>query len=312
MTVHDREGCLTRLARALPARPDETCPEDRLYEASTEELEQWLGTKGWSTKTRETYWCHIVGFYRWAAKPGRNQRIDWDPSEDLKRPAPKPGRPRVATDDQLRQCLDRLDHHARRAVVLAAGAGMRASEIANAERDDFNQRRVIIVGKGEKARVVPLIPEVWDEVQDCPPGRLIIHNGAPVIGHWITMLCSAALTKAGFPQLTIHWFRGAFATRLRRSGVDIAAISKLLGHSSVATTQRYLEMLDEDLELAISKLPRLDEAAGRRNKIVGEDAVANGIDVTAISYTPAALNDVSIGRNEPDGSRLVPPAAEAA
>src|SRR5882757_2179073 len=101
MTVHDREGCLTRLARALPPRPDETCAEDRLYEASTEELEQWLGTEDWSTKTRETYWCHIVDFYRWAAKPGRNQRIDWDPSQDLRRPVPKPGRPRVATDDQL-------------------------------------------------------------------------------------------------------------------------------------------------------------------------------------------------------------------
>lgn len=255
MTVHDREGCLNRLARALhPLGLD-------LDSASTQELEHWLGQPGWTTKTRETYWCHIVAFYRWATT-GRSRRLDWDPSEDLVRPAPKAGRPLVATDDQLRQCLEVLAHPVRRAVVLAAGVGMRASEIADADRYDFTERRVTIVGKGEKARVVPLIPDVWDEVRDCPPGRIITHNGEPVIGHWITRTCSAALTKAGFPRLTIRWFRGAFATRLRRSGVDIAAISKLLGHSSVATTQRYLEMLEEDLELAVAKLPGLHESAG--------------------------------------------------
>jgi len=285
MTVIDREGCLTRLARALHLQGLD------LDSASTQELEQWLGQPGWTTKTRETYWCHIVDFYRWATS-GRSRKMDWDPSEDLVRPAPKAGRPLVATDDQLRLCLDRLAHPVRRCVVLAAGAGMRASEIADSEREDFTRRRVTIVGKGEKARVVPLIDEVWAEVEDCPPGRLIVHNGEPVIGHWITRTCSAALTKAGFPRLTIRWFRGAFATRLRRSGVDIAAISKLLGHTSVATTQRYLEMLEEDLELAVSKLPRLGEAAGRRGN------------------TSPAIDDV--GKHEPVSTRLVPPAAEAA
>ena len=118
-----------------------------------------------------------MGFFRWAARPGRNQRIDWDPSEDLARPAPRPGKPRVATDDQLRRCLDLLVHPAlrvvRRAVILAAGAGMRASEIAAAEREDFNPQRVLILGKGEKGRAVPLIPDVWKEVAGEPPGRLI-------------------------------------------------------------------------------------------------------------------------------------------
>ena len=286
-TVHDREGLLRRLARDLPHGIDS---------ASTEELEEWLGRQGWTTKTRETYWCHIVGFYRWATR-GRTQRLDWDPSEDLIRPAPKPGKPRVATDDQLRQCLDRLAHPAhrvvRRSVVLAAGAGMRASEIAAADSEDFTEQRVLILGKGEKGRAVPLIPDVWKEVVGEPPGRLITNRGRPVDGFWITRTCAAALDRIGEPRLTIHWFRGAFATRLRRSGVDIAAISKLLGHTSVATTQRYLEMLDEDLELAIAKLPRLNEAAGRR-------------------YASSAIDDVLNGRQEPASIRLLPSAAEAA
>ena len=280
LTVHSREGCLRRLARDLPK------PLDK---ASTEELELWLGQPGWTTKTRETYWCHIVGFFRWAARPGRNQRIDWDPSEDLARPAPRPGKPRVATDDQLHRCLDLLVRPAlrvvRRAVILAAGAGMRASEIAAADREDFTARRVLILGKGEKGRAVPLIPDVWKEVVDEPPGRLITNRGRPVDGFWVTRTCAKALARIGEPRLTIHWFRGAFATRLRRSGVDIAAISRLLGHSSVATTQRYLEMLDEDLELAVARLPGLHEPAGSKR-----------VD----------------GKSEPVSTRLRPPATEAA
>lgn len=248
-TVHDRQGLLSRLARDLPHGIDT---------ASTEELQQWLGRPGWSTKTRETYWTHIVGFYRWAVR-GRSQKIDWDPSEDLTRPRPKKPLPRVAADDQLRQCLGQLGPRARRAVILAAGVGMRASEIADSDRDHFTRRRVAILGKGDKSRSVPVPEDVWDEIGDEPTGRLILNHGEPVTGAWVTQHCALALDRIGLPKLTIHWFRGAYATRLRRSGVDTIVISRLLGHSSVATTQRYIDLDDEDLDDAVGRLPALDQ-----------------------------------------------------
>jgi len=246
-TVSDRERLLLALDRELPHGLDSALPE---------ELQAWLGRPGWTTKTRETYWCHIVGFYRWAVR-GRTQRLDWDPSEELARPKPRRRLPRVASDDQLRRCLVELDRPVLRAVILAAGAGMRAGEIARAERSDFDRHRVVILGKGDKVRVVPLLPEVWDEVRGCR-GPLITNAGCSVDAQWVTRTCAAALDRIGEPSLTIHWFRGAFATRLRRSGVDTAAIARLLGHASINTTQVYLAFDEQDLATAMNKLPALD------------------------------------------------------
>jgi integrase/recombinase XerC len=251
-TVHDRQAVLDRLDRTLPHGLDEALPE---------ELEAWLGNQDWCTKTRETYWCHIVGFYRWAVR-GRSPKLDWDPSEELARPKPRKRLPHVAADAQLRHCLDALGHPARRCVILAAGAGMRASEIADSDREDYTRRQVIILGKGDKQRAVPLTADVWEEVRDLPPGPVVTdRHGQRVDGHWITRHCSAALDAIGENNLTIHWFRGSFATRLRRSGADAFVIARLLGHSSLGPTQRYIEVDDDDLTDAIASLPDLDKPA---------------------------------------------------
>jgi Site-specific recombinase XerD len=267
-TVIAREELLRRINRELPYG---------LEEATTEELEEWLGRDGWATKTRETYWCHIVAFFRWATK-GRRPVLDFDPSEDLARPRVGRHLPRVATDDQLAYALANLNRPVLRAVVLAAGVGMRAGEVADAEREHITHLRVLIHGKGDKMRSVPVPPDVWEEVRSCPPGRLIIHRGQPVSADWVTERVSDALTSIGLPRLTLHFFRGAYATRLRRAGIDTSVIARLLGHASVATTQKYIELVDADLDEAVAKLP------------------------------PLPIRE----RDEPAVTRLVPPTAEAA
>jgi len=243
-----REELLRRLDRELPRG---------IEEANEEELTEWLGRDGWATKTRETYWCHLVAFYRWASS-GRSPVLDFDPSADMPRPRVGWHLPRVATDAQLAHALTTLARPALRAVILAAGLGMRASEVADAEREHITQERARILGKGDKGRAVPVPPDVWAEVADCAPGRLVTnYQGFPVNGSWVTNYLSRALTAIGEPRLTLHYFRGAYATRLRRAGVDTAVIARLLGHTSVATTQRYLDIGEADLALAVAKLPPL-------------------------------------------------------
>ena len=249
-TVDSREELLRRLDRDLPLGLDE---------ATTSELQRWLGNPDWCSKTRETYWCHIVAYYRWCTR-GPRPLLDYDPSQTMARPHVGRHLPRVASDDQLAHALANLNRPMLRAVILAAGVGMRASEVAAAEREHFTQRRVIIHGKGDKTRVVPVPEDVWDEVCGCPDGPLVTHHGQAVDRQWVTVTASRALTSIGFPRLSLHWFRGAYATRLRRSGVDTLAISKLLGHSSAATTQRYVELDEDDLAVAVARMPRLTEA----------------------------------------------------
>ena len=52
----------------------------------------------------------------------------------------------------------------------------------------------------------------------------------------------------------MHDLRHAFATRLIRKGVDLYRVSRLLGHSSVTTTERYLHLATDDLEAAVALL----------------------------------------------------------
>jgi len=250
-TVDSREELLRRLDRDLPYGLDE---------ATTGELQFWLGNADWCSKTRETYWCHIVAYFRWCTK-GPRPLLDYDPSQPMTRPRVGRHLPRVASDDQLAHALTNLHRPVLRAVILAAGLGMRAAEVADARREHFTRQRVIIHGKGDKMRAVPVPEDVWDEIGDCPDGPLITHHGEAVGRQWVTLASSRALRGIGLARVTLHWFRGAYATRLRRSGVDAFAIQQLLGHSSAATTQRYVQVDGDDLAAAVARLPRLNQPA---------------------------------------------------
>jgi len=65
-----------------------------------------------------------------------------------------------------------------------------------------------------------------------------------------------ARRRAGIKNLTFHTLRHTFATRLVLSGIDLATVSKLLGHSSIQMTMRYSHPTPEALKNAVSKLDK--------------------------------------------------------
>jgi integrase len=68
---------------------------------------------------------------------------------------------------------------------------------------------------------------------------------------WFTENC---WEKAGIIDFTFHDLRHTFATRLAQAGVDLYAISKLLGHSDIGTTQRYAHHCPESLRHSVEIL----------------------------------------------------------
>ncbi len=87
-------------------------------------------------------------------------------------------------------------------------------------------------------------------------------DGAPLYGQYVRQLLKKLAADAGIDKrVHPHGFRHTFAVELRRSGTDIAVISKLLGHSSIAVTARFLDHLTNDEAakgLAAAKLPPLE------------------------------------------------------
>ena len=65
-----------------------------------------------------------------------------------------------------------------------------------------------------------------------------------------------ACIRAGIKNLTFHTLRHTFATRLVLSGVDLATVSKLLGHSTIQMTMRYSHPTPEALKNAVYKLDK--------------------------------------------------------
>ncbi len=160
---------------------------------------------------------------------------------------------------------------ARDAAVLGLlyGSGLRISEALSLKRKDLSENDAITVtGKGNKTRMVPVLPQVAKLIDDyvalCPidlPANNAVFVGARggPLNPRIVQLAMARLRGAlGLPDTaTPHALRHSFATHLLARGGDLRAIQELLGHASLSTTQIYTAVDSERLlEVYASAHPR--------------------------------------------------------
>jgi site-specific recombinase XerD len=142
-----------------------------------------------------------------------------------------------------------------RAVLeLLYGSGLRVAEVAGLtlDRVDLDRGRVTVLGKGSKEREVPLsdfaaeslrtyLAEGRHRMMGAGSEALFFNRKAKPLG---TRDIRALVGRYGGRTLSgrhisPHTLRHSFATHLLEGGADIRAVQELLGHASVATTQRY-------------------------------------------------------------------------
>ena len=144
-----------------------------------------------------------------------------------------------------------------RAVLeLMYGSGLRVSEVAGLRVDmvDPERGRVRVLGKGNKERELPLSDPARDALRawlregrprlarpEAPTPALFLNRRSAGLGvrdirRLVGRYGDATLTGR---RVTPHTLRHSFATHLLEGGADIRAVQELLGHASVATTQRY-------------------------------------------------------------------------
>jgi integrase/recombinase XerC len=163
---------------------------------------------------------------------------------------------------------------ARDAAVLALlyGSGLRISEALGLKRGEVpapgRGDAITVTGKGNKQRMVPLLPQVSQSIADyialCPcdlpvDGPLFIGARGKTLSPRIVQLVMERLRGAlGLPDsATPHALRHSFATHLLGRGGDLRAIQELLGHASLSTTQIYTAVdTDRLLEVYRSTHPR--------------------------------------------------------
>lgn len=118
----------------------------------------------------------------------------------------------------------------RNAVILMAYAGLRISEVEAAKWDDFEGQVLVVTGKGKKIRRVPMSLKHLESLGSCRPGYLI----AEVCG------LSQFLKTATSSLHTAHDFRAFYISYLLNDlGFSVSEVRDLVGHSSIATTDKY-------------------------------------------------------------------------
>ena len=185
--------------------------------------------------------------------------------------------PTVPSDEDVDALVEASRRYPRwQAVVALLLNGLRASEVGGLLRDNINWTPegyyMKVIGKGQRERLVPMTEEAVTAVaqyNNDPTTKASLFAvsdvyGAPLSGHAIRDIVYDVARWAKVKDMHPHALRHHYGTRLARAGVPIIAIRDLLGHTSVDTTQIYVNLDLSDLFEAARLDPRQDKEKGLR------------------------------------------------
>lgn len=140
-------------------------------------------------------------------------------------------------------------------VVLLFGCGLRISEALGLTNRNIHGRPEVlnIIGKGNKERLVPVLPIVWDAIDkyiklrpfgnDADDKMFRSVRGLPMSPRMAEKVVENLRHWLQLPDyVTPHALRHTFATALLAGGADLRSLQELLGHSSLSTTQLYTKV----------------------------------------------------------------------
>jgi integrase/recombinase XerC len=250
----DLAAFLDFLTQHLGGEPDLVA----LASLRSADIRAWLAAAalaGASNATRARRLSAVRSLFRFLA---RRHGIDNPSLRLIATPRAKRPVPRALTVDHARDVTAHIDAMSDAAAIQARdialftllyGCGLRIAEALALNVRDAPDTVLRVVGKGDKERIVPVLPAVrealaaWlllhpDRRPDSPlfvgarGGRLNAAVAQRTLRHFRRL--------SGMPEhATPHALRHSFATHLLAGGADLRSIQDLLGHASLSTTQRY-------------------------------------------------------------------------
>lgn len=193
----------------------------------------------------------------------RMRMVQEDLTEELQVPHSKQRALDVPSKEQINQLLEQPDTSTEngcrdRAIMeILYSSGLRASELCELELRDYKGSELLVqCGKGGKGRTVPLT----EEAQNWIACYLHKYRGdedgllfqtlrcRPITRKFLCKTISDYARKAKVPGITPHSLRHACATHLLAAGADLRMIQLLLGHASIASTQRYTHLTSNSIQ----------------------------------------------------------------
>jgi len=188
----------------------------------------------------------------------------------LKVPMKRSGRlPQPLGRSEVARLIEQTRNVKHRVLLMTCYAtGLRVGELVRLRLDDIHADRMLIrvdQGKGRKDRYTLLSPRLLSELRDYwrverPHGWLFLNRDRNdhLPKGTAQKIYELAKLRAGITRgRGIHTLRHSFATHLLEAGVDLPTIQRLLGHTSLTTTAKYLHVTSKHLSGTHSPLDLL-------------------------------------------------------
>lgn len=212
--------------------------------------------------TVRSYYCAINKLLYEAKRRGLIATVPTDMLSDADKPKTREKERAYLTIDEIRILKDTpfIFPTAKLMFLFGCFTGLRFSDIRRVTWKNIDEGKVsLVMQKTKRVVVVPLsanalsvLPERGDSGKDD-----LVFKDYPSLS-LINVKLHQWVKKAGIhKEISFHCSRHTFATVLLTCGVDLYTVSKLLGHTNIATTQIYAKIIDQKKEDAVNALPKL-------------------------------------------------------
>lgn len=210
-----------------------------------------------------------------------------DPTKDIEVPVPKQALPKfLSLNESLRLLASADSTDSKRdycILTLFLNCGMRLSELVGLDiRDiDFTEKRLKVLGKGNKERMVYLNSACLDALNSyledrtankkaaAEPALFISNQNKRISKRRVQQIVENSLREAGLDGkgITTHKLRHTAATLMYQYGdADVLTLKELLGHASVSTTEIYTHLSDDNVRSAVESNPLANVKSDKSKK----------------------------------------------
>jgi integrase/recombinase XerD len=217
----------------------------------------FYGEENNNSRTQSRVLSGIRAFYRFLLIEGE---IEENPATLIESPRIGLKLPEVLSVIEIDRMIDAIDlskpegHRNKAIIETLYGCGLRVSELVNLRLTDihYGEGYVIVTGKGNKQRMVPVSGKALKEIDIYKDQRntlkiikdqnvlFLNRRGSKLTRAMIFTIIKDLAAKAGIQKvISPHTFRHSFATHMIEAGADLRAVQEMLGHESILTTEIY-------------------------------------------------------------------------
>lgn len=186
-----------------------------------------------------------------------NEELLNEPNISFKRLKEEQVALKVITEQELIKLLEFCETTSKRnklILLLLISTGIRRSELVriHLENIDYKNNRILLTEtKSHKSRYIFITDEIKELIKEestLSKNYLFDIDGEQMSANAVSLIIKRIRKRLNIENLAPHRLRHTYATYLLKNGCDIESVRRLLGHSTLLVTQRYLDFTNEELQ----------------------------------------------------------------